>query len=36
MLLFSQEQFDNAIEIIAEDLNLPSPESIPFNGRMKC
>ena len=30
MLLFSQEQFDNAIQIIADDLNLPSAESVPF------
>ena len=30
MLLFSQEQFDDAIQIIADDLGLPSSESIPF------
>jgi hypothetical protein len=30
MLLFSQEQFDNALEIIVDDLGLPSSESIPF------
>lgn len=30
MLLFSQEQFDNAIGIIADDLGLPSAESVPL------
>ncbi|MCK4921686.1 MAG: fasciclin domain-containing protein [Bacteroidales bacterium] len=29
MLLFTQEQFDNAIYLIAEDLGLPSVENIP-------
>jgi hypothetical protein len=29
MLLFNQEQFDNAISLIAEDLGLPSDDNIP-------
>lgn len=29
MLLFNQEQFDNALTLIAEDLGLPSTENIP-------